>query len=94
MVILKNGIPSVTETAGCLRTEVVWEGEAPAEPGACNRHFVRLAERLGPPKTPPKPSRTRWDTVYALLARFVSPWPLSRLAHVIAVVNSFPTLAA
>jgi hypothetical protein len=27
----------VTETAGCLRTVVEWEGEPPAEPGARNR---------------------------------------------------------
>jgi hypothetical protein len=45
----------VTETAGCSSTVVVWEGEAPEEPRARNRHSVRLAL----PKTPPFLSRTR-----------------------------------
>ena len=47
----------MTETAGCLRIVVVWEGEAPAEPGDRNRHSVRFAGRLALPKTLPKLSR-------------------------------------
>jgi hypothetical protein len=52
---LRNDPGSVTETAGRLRTVVAWEGEAPAELGARNRHSVRLAL----PKTPPTLSRTQ-----------------------------------
>jgi hypothetical protein len=42
---------SVTETAGCLRTVVVWEGEAPAEPGAWVPHPSPLAKGGGRKKT-------------------------------------------
>jgi hypothetical protein len=42
---------SVTETAGCLRTVVVWEGEAPAEPSAWVPHPSPLAKGGGRKKS-------------------------------------------
>ena len=54
---------------------VVWEGEAPAEPVARNRHSVRLARRLALPKTPPKLSHTQsaGHRVPVLPARSTTP---------------------
>ena len=40
---------SVAETEGCLRTVVVWEGEAPAEPG-CHSPPLLCTARMGHPR--------------------------------------------
>jgi hypothetical protein len=41
---------SVAETEGCLRTVVVWEGEAPAEPG-CHSPPLLCTARMGHPRS-------------------------------------------
>ena len=44
----------MTETAGCLHTVVVWEGEAPAEPGRRSHGcpILRPLRRVGDGKNP------------------------------------------
>ena len=75
----------MTETAGCIRTEVVWGGEAPAEPGARNRHSVRLHRRLALPKTPPNLPRTRGDRS----SRFFFTGPGIE-ARIVVMINEQP----